>query len=391
MSEYQIKEGYNPSVYEVIDKESRRRVGSLKVEKKMDSDYVNFVEHFYHKDVIKFVCDNFSPMNNWQKYILLKVCDYMDESDILHPINDADIHNHFDLVDKPINSYYNYLIKLTRIFKYDVDPQLFDREEFEELLTYYARLGCISAEGKLIALPVLRRQDNKYENRMSLDYRSIISSFSGVQENCSKFEAVVRYFPELTIDQVPSLIRTRSFTSTDEVDNYFYEKLSSTYKRKLISAEIKDSNMIHLAIRREPVNSLSTIIKLTQTYDRYIFPISVIRSWPERLLLAASIYWNTAAYITKEQALKVLDRPGLPTAFVDSILNIHTEPNILDKVIATKLLSPRCIRHSMTDSVKRSFKLKLVALKDDPDKGLNLYRNLLETIEEGDHGYEPIL
>lgn len=391
MTEYQIKERYNPSVYEIIDKESGRRVGDLRVEKKMDSDYINFVDYFYHKDVIKFVCDNFSPMNEWQKYILLKVCDYMDESDILHPINDADNHNHFDLVDKPINSYYNYLIKLTRIFKYDVDPQLFDREEFEELLTYYARLGCMSAEGKLIALPVLRHQDNKYENRMSLDYRSIISSFSGVQENCSKFEAVVRYFPELTIDQVPSLIRTRSFTSTDEVDNYFYEKMSSTYKRKLMSAEIKDSNMIHLAIRREPVNSLSTIIKLTQTYDRYIFPIPVIRGWSESLLLVASIYWNTAAYITREQASKVLDRPGLPTAFVDSVLNIHAEPNILDKVIATKLLSPRCIRHSMTDSVKRSFKLKLVALKDDPDKGLNLYRNLLETIGEGDHGYEPIL
>lgn len=391
MSEYQIKERYNPSVYEIVDKETGKRVGDLRVERKTDSDYINFVDYFYHKDVIKFVCDNFSPMNEWQRYILLKVCDYMDENDVLHPINDADSHNHFDLVDKPINSYYNYLIKLTRIFKYDVDPHLFDREEFEKLLTYYARLGCMSVEGKLIALPVLRHQDNRYENRMSLDYRSIISSFSGVQENCSKFEAVVRYFPELTIDQVPSLIRTRSFTSTDEVDNYFYEKLSSTYKRKLVSAEIKDSNMIHLAIRREPVNSLSTIIKLTQTYDRYIFPISVIRSWPERLLLAASIYWHTAAYITREQALKVLDRPGLPTAFVDSVLNVHAGPDILDKVIATKLLSPRCIRHSMTDSVNRSFKLKLVALKDDPDKGLNLYRNLLETLEEGEVGYELIL
>lgn len=352
MTRYSIKDSMFGKSYDFIDNETGKTLGIITVSA---DGFYNIGAFPKSKEAIKHIYDNLEKMATWQRYVLFKVYEYMDEYDVLrYPSSDKDERNNYDLENSPIRSYYNYLIKLARVFKYDTDIHAFDQEEFEAVLAYYADLGCIK-DGRLVALPILRGETTKVDFRVQIDYRYMVDQFnSSRSDEVVKYEGLVRD-PETDVDLSNSpfdIVRTKIFFTREEVDEYFYEKLSPTYKKKLLTAAAKESDLIKLVVSRHPITDLSTIVALTLTYDGVCFPTEVIRSWPEKLLVAASLYWGTARFLTTEQILKVLDRPGIPTAFVEDILYFNTEPVVIEKIMATKLLRPSTIRNSMAKSIK---------------------------------------
>lgn len=352
MSRYSIKDSMFGKSYDFIDNETGKTLGIIT----MSADgFYNIGAFSKSKEAIKHIYDNLEKMATWQRYVLFKVYEYMDEHDVLrYPSSDKDERNSYDLENYPIRSYYNYLIKLARVFKYDADIYAFDQEEFEAVLAYYSDLGCMK-DGRLVALPILRGETTKVDFRVQIDYRYMVDQFnSSRSDEVVKYEGLVRD-PEPDVDFSNSpldVVRTKIFFTREEVDEYFYEKLSPTYKKKLLTAAAKESDLVKLVVSRHPITDLSTIVALTLTYDGVCFPTEVIRSWPEKLLVAASLYWGTARFLTTAQILKVLDRPGLPTAFVEDILYFNTEPVVIEKIVAMKLLRPSTIRNSMAKSIK---------------------------------------
>lgn len=349
MLTYSIRNSNLRDSYDLIDNETGKILGIITASA---VGFYNIGSFLKSKEAVKHIYKNIEKMATWQKYVLQKVYEYMNDDDILSYENDKDDRNSYDLKGYPIRSYYNYLIKLARVFKYDADVHAFDQEEFEAVLAYYADLGCMK-DGRLVALPILRGEATKVDFKVQIDYRYMVDQFkSSDSDKVVKYEGLVTDTGPSSPNSPLEVTRTKVFWTKDEVDEYFYEKLSPTYKKKLLTTEAKESDLIKLVVSREPITSLGTITALSVTYDSIPFPAEVIRSWPEKLLIAASLYWGTARLLTQEQILKVLDRPGLPTAFVEDILFFNTEPAVVEKIVATKLLQPRIIRRYMAKTIK---------------------------------------
>lgn len=349
MLTYSIRNSNLRDSYDLIDNETGKILGIITASA---VGFYNIGSFLKSKEAVKHIYNNIEKMATWQKYVLQKVYEYMNDDDILSYENDKDDRNSYDLKGYPIRSYYNYLIKLARVFKYDADVHAFDQEEFEAVLAYYADLGCMK-DGRLVALPILRGEATKVDFKVQIDYRYMVDQFkSSDSDKVIKYEGLVTDTGPSSPNSPLEVTRTKVFWTKDEVDEYFYEKLSPTYKKKLLTTEAKESDLIKLVVSKEPITSLGTITALSVTYDSIPFPAEVIRSWPEKLLIAASLYWGTARLLTREQILKVLDRPGLPTAFVEDILFFNTEPAVVEKIVATKLLQPRIVRRYMAETIK---------------------------------------
>lgn len=381
MLTYSIRNSSFGNSYDLIDNETGKILGIIT---SSADGFYNIGSFLKSKEVVKHIYNNIEKMATWQKYILQKVYDYMDDDDTLSYEQDKDDRNSYDLENYPIRSYYNYLIKLARVFKYDADIHAFDQEEFEAVLAYYADLGCMK-DGRLVALPILRGETTKVDFKVQIDYRYMVDQFnSSRSDEVVKYEGLVRD-PEPDVDFSNSpldVVRTKIFFTREEADEYFYEKLSPTYKKKLLTAETKESDLIKLVVSRHPITDLSTVVALTLTYDGVCFPTEVIRSWPEKLLVAASLYWGTARFLTTEQILKVLDRPGLPTAFVEDILHFNTEPIVIEKIVATKLLRPSTIRNSMAKSIKDTV-YDLMKEAENEQVSVHIYSYLTNLLKGG--------
>lgn len=379
MLTYSIRNSNLRDSYDLIDNETGKILGIITASA---VGFYNIGSFLKSKEAVKHIYNNVEKMATWQKYVLQKVYEYMNDDDILSYENDKDDRNSYDLEGYPIRSYYNYLIKLARVFKYDADVHAFDQEEFEAVLDYYADLGCMK-DGRLVALPILRGETTKVDFKVQIDYRYMVDQFnSSRSDEVVKYEGLVRD-PEPSSPNSPlEVTRTKVFWTKDEVDEYFYEKLSPTYKKKLLTTEAKESDLIKLVVSREPITSLGTITALSVTYDSIPFPAEVIRSWPEKLLIAASLYWGTARLLTQEQILKVLDRQGLPTAFVEDILFFNTEPAIVEKIVATKLLQPRIVRRYMAKTIKDTV-YDLLKEAETEQVSVHIYKYLTDLLKGG--------
>ena len=376
---YSIKDSSFGNSYDLIDNETGKILGIITASA---VGFYNIGSFLKSKEAVKHIYNNIEKMATWQKYILQKVYDYMDDDDTLSYEQDKDGRNSYDLENYPIRSYYNYLIKLARVFKYDADVHAFDQEEFEDVLAYYADLGCMK-DGRLVALPILRGEAAKVDFKVQIDYRYMVDQFkSSDSDKVIKYEGLVTDPDPSSPNSPLEVTRTKVFWTKDEVDEYFYEKLSSTYKKKLLTAEAKETDLIKLVVSREPITSLGAITALSVTYDSIPFPAEVIRSWPEKLLIAASLYWGTARLLTQEQILKVLDRPGLPTAFVEDILFFNTKPAIVEKIVATKLLQPRIVRRYMAKTIKDTV-YDLLKEAETEQVSVHIYKYLTDLLKGG--------
>ena len=379
MLTYSIRNSNLRDSYDLIDNETGKILGIITASA---VGFYNIGSFLKSKEAVKHIYNNIEKMATWQKYVLQKVYEYMNDDDILSYENDKDDRNSYDLKGYPIRSYYNYLIKLARVFKYDADVHAFDQEEFEAVLAYYADLGCMK-DGRLVALPILRGEATKVDFKVQIDYRYMVDQFkSSDSDKVIKYEGLVMDPDPSSPNSPLEVTRTKVFWTKDEVDEYFYEKLSSTYKKKLLTTEAKESDLIKLVVSREPITSLGTITDLSVTYDSIPFPAEVIRSWPEKLLIAASLYWGTARFLTQEQLLKVLDRPGLPTAFVEDILFFNTEPAIVEKIVATKLLQPRIVRRYMAKTIKDTV-YDLLKEAETEQVSVHIYKYLTDLLKGG--------
>ena len=379
MLTYSIRNSSFGNSYDLIDNETGKILGIIT---SSADGFYNIGSFLKSKEVVKHIYNNIEKMATWQKYILQKVYDYMDDDDTLSYEQDKDDRNSYDLENYPIRSYYNYLIKLARVFKYDADIHAFDQEEFEAVLAYYADLGCMK-DGRLVALPILRGETTKVDFKVQIDYRYMVDQFkSSDSDEVIKYEGLVTDPDPNSPNSPLEVTRTKIFWTKDEVDEYFYEKLSPTYKKKLLTTEAKESDLIKLVVSREPITSLGTITALSVTYDSIPFPAEVIRSWPEKLLIAASLYWGTARFLTQEQLLKVLDRPGLPTAFVEDILFFNTEPAVVEKIVATKLLQPRIVRRYMAKTIKDTV-YDLLKEAETEQVSVHIYKYLTDLLKGG--------
>lgn len=381
MLTYSIRNSNLRNSYDLIDNETGKILGIITASA---VGFYNIGSFLKSKEAVKCIYNNIEKMATWQKYVLQKVYEYMDDDDKLSYEQDKDDRNSYDLENYPIRSYYNYLIKLARVFKYDADMHAFDQEEFEAVLAYYADLGCMK-DGRLVALPILRGETTKVDFKVQIDYRYMVDQFnSSRSDEVVKYEGLVRD-PEPDVDFSNSpldVVRTKIFFTREEVDEYFYEKLSPTYKKKLLTAAAKESDLVKLVVSRHPITDLSTIVALTLTYDGVCFPTEVIRSWPEKLLVAASLYWGTARFLTTEQILEVLDRPGIPTAFVEDILYFNTEPVVIEKIVTTKLLRPITIRNSMAKSIKDTV-YDLMKEAENEQVSVHIYNYLKNLLKGG--------
>ena len=379
MLTYSIRNSNLRDSYDLIDNETGKILGIITASA---VGFYNIGSFLKSKEAVKHIYNNIEKMATWQKYVLQKVYEYMDDDDILSYENDKDDRNSYDLKGYPIRSYYNYLIKLARFFKYDADVHAFDQEEFEAVLAYYADLGCMK-DGRLVALPILRGEATKVDFKVQIDYRYMVDQFkSSDSDKVIKYEGLVMDPDPSSPNSPLEVTRTKVFWTKDEVDEYFYEKLSPTYKKKLLTTEAKESDLIKLVVSREPITSLGTITALSVTYDSIPFPAEVIRSWPEKLLIAASLYWGTARLLTQEQILKVLDRPGLPTAFVEDILFFNTEPAVVEKIVATKLLQPRIVRRYMAKTIKDTV-YDLLREAETEQVSVHIYKYLTDLLKGG--------
>lgn len=379
MLTYSIRNSNLRDSYDLIDNETGKILGIITASA---VGFYNIGSFLKSKEAVKCIYNNIEKMATWQKYVLQKVYEYMNGDEILSYENDKDDRNSYDLKGYPIRSYYNYLIKLARVFKYDADVHAFDQEEFEAVLAYYADLGCMK-DGRLVALPILRGEATKVDFKVQIDYRYMVDQFkSSDSDKVIKYEGLVMDPDPSSPNSPLEVTRTKVFWTKDEVDEYFYEKLSSTYKKKLLTTEAKESDLIKLVVSREPITSLGTITALSVTYDSIPFPAEVIRSWPEKLLIAASLYWGTARFLTQEQLLKVLDRPGLPTAFVEDILFFNTEPAVVEKIVATKLLQPRIIRRYMAKTIKDTV-YDLLEEAENEQVSVHIYKYLTDLLKGG--------
>lgn len=379
MLTYSIRNSNLRDSYDLIDNETGKILGIITASA---VGFYNIGSFLKSKEAVKHIYNNIEKMATWQKYVLQKVYEYMNDDDILSYENDKDDRNSYDLKGYPIRSYYNYLIKLARVFKYDADVHAFDQEEFEAVLAYYADLGCMK-DGRLVALPILRGEATKVDFKVQIDYRYMVDQFkSSDSDEVIKYEGLVTDPDPSSPNSPLEVTRTKVFWTKDEVDEYFYEKLSPTYKKKLLTTEAKESDLIKLVVSREQITSLGTITALSVTYDSIPFPAEVIRSWPEKLLIAASLYWGTARFLTQEQILKVLDRPGLPTAFVEDILFFNTEPAIVEKIVATKLLQPRIVRRYMTKTIKDTV-YDLLKEAETEQVSVHIYKYLTDLLKGG--------
>ena len=379
MLTYSIRNSNLRDSYDLIDNETGKILGIITASA---VGFYNIGSFLKSKEAVKHIYNNIEKMATWQKYVLQKVYEYMNDDDILSYENDKDDRNSYDLKGYPIRSYYNYLIKLARVFKYDTDVHAFDQEEFEAVLAYYADLGCMK-DGRLVALPILRGEATKVDFKVQIDYRYMVDRFkSSDSDEVIKYEGLVTDPDPSSPNSPLEVTRTKVFWTKDEVDEYFYEKLSPTYKKKLLTTEAKESDLIKLVVSREPITSLGTITALSVTYDSIPFPAEVIRSWPEKLLIAASLYWGTARFLTQEQILKVLDRPGLPTAFVEDILFFNTEPAIVEKIVATKLLQPRIVRRYMAKTIKDTV-YDLLKEAETEQVSVHIYKYLTDLLKGG--------
>lgn len=379
MLTYSIRNSNLRDSYDLIDNETGKILGIITASA---VGFYNIGSFLKSKEAVKHIYNNIEKMATWQKYVLQKVYEYMNDDDILSYENDKDDRNSYDLKGYPIRSYYNYLIKLARVFKYDADVHAFDQEEFEAVLAYYADLGCMK-DGRLVALPILRGDTTKVDFKVQIDYRYMVDQFkSSDSDKVIKYEGLVTNPDPSSPNSPLEVTRTKVFWTKDEVDEYFYEKLSPTYKKKLLTTEAKESDLIKLVVSREPITSLGTITALSVTYDSIPFPAEVIRSWPEKLLIAASLYWGTARFLTQEQLLKVLDRPGLPTAFVEDILFFNTEPAVVEKIVATKLLQPRIVRRYMAKTIKDTV-YDLLKEAETEQASVHIYKYLTDLLKGG--------
>lgn len=379
MLTYSIRDSNLSNSYDLIDNETGKILGIITASA---VGFYNIGSFLKSKEAVKCIYNNIEKMATWQKYVLQKVYEYMNDDEILSYENDKDDRNSYDLKGYPIRSYYNYLIKLARVFKYDADVHAFDQEEFEAVLAYYADLGCMK-DGRLVALPILRGEATKVDFKVQIDYRYMVDQFkSSDSDKVIKYEGLVMDPDPSSPNSPLEVTRTKVFWTKDEVDEYFYEKLSSTYKKKLLTTEAKESDLIKLVVSREPITSLGTITALSVTYDSIPFPAEVIRSWPEKLLIAASLYWGTARFLTQEQLLKVLDRPGLPTAFVEDILFFNTEPAVVEKIVATKLLQPRIVRRYMAKTIKDTV-YDLLEEAETEQVSVHIYKYLTDLLKGG--------
>lgn len=379
MLTYSIRDSNLSNSYDLIDNETGKILGIITASA---VGFYNIGSFLKSKEAVKHIYSNIEKMATWQKYVLQKVYEYMNDDDILSYENDKDDRNSYDLKGYPIRSYYNYLIKLVRVFKYDADVHAFDQEEFEAVLAYYADLGCMK-DGRLVALPILRGEATKVDFKVQIDYRYMVDQFkSSDSDKVIKYEGLVTDPDPSSPNSPLEVTRTKVFWTKDEVDEYFYEKLSPTYKKKLLTTEAKESDLIKLVVSREPITSLGTITALSVTYDSIPFPAEVIRTWPEKLLIAASLYWGTARLLTQEQILKVLDRPGLPTAFVEDILFFNTEPAIVEKIVATKLLQPRIVRRYMAKTIKDTV-YDLLEEAETEQVSVHIYKYLTDLLKGG--------
>ena len=379
MLTYSIRNSSFGNSYDLIDNETGKILGIITASA---VGFYNIGSFLKSKEAVKCIYNNIEKMATWQKYVLQKVYEYMNDDDILSYENDKDDRNSYDLKGYPIRSYYNYLIKLARVFKYDSDIHAFDQEEFEAVLAYYADLGCMK-DGRLVALPILRDEATKVDFKVQIDYRYMVDQFkSSDSDEVIKYEGLVTDPDPSSPNSPLEVTRTKVFWTKDEVDEYFYEKLSPTYKKKLLTTEAKESDLIKLVVSREPITSLGTITALSVTYDSIPFPAEVIRSWPEKLLIAASLYWGTARLLTQEQILKVLDRPGLPTAFVEDILFFNTEPAVVEKIVATKLLQPRIVRRYMAKTTKDTV-YDLLKEAETEQVSVHIYKYLTDLLKGG--------
>ena len=379
MLTYSIRNSNLRDSYDLIDNETGKILGIITASA---VGFYNIGSFLKSKEAVKHIYNNVEKMATWQKYVLQKVYEYMNDDDILSYENDKDDRNSYDLRGYPIRSYYNYLIKLARVFKYDADVHAFDQEEFEAVLAYYADLGCMK-DGRLVALPILRGEATKVDFKVQIDYRYMVDQFkSSDSDKVIKYEGLVTDPDPSSPNSPLEVTRTKVFWTKDEVDEYFYEKLSPTYKKKLLTTEAKESDLIKLVVSREPITSLGTITALSVTYDSIPFPAEVIRSWPEKLLIAASLYWGTARLLTQEQILKVLDRPGLPTAFVEDILFFNTEPAVVEKIVATKLLQPRIVRRYMAKTIKDTV-YDLLREAETEQISVHIYKYLTDLLKGG--------
>lgn len=379
MLTYSIRDSNLSNSYDLIDNETGKILGIITASA---VGFYNIGSFLKSKEAVKCIYNNIEKMATWQKYVLQKVYEYMNDDDILSYENDKDDRNSYDLKGYPIRSYYNYLIKLARVFKYDADVHAFDQEEFEAVLAYYADLGCMK-DGRLVALPILRSEATKVDFKVQIDYRYMVDQFkSSDSDKVIKYEGLVMDPDPSSPNSPLEVTRTKVFWTKDEVDEYFYEKLSSTYKKKLLTTEAKESDLIKLVVSREPITSLGKITALSITYDSIPFPAEVIRSWPEKLLIAVSLYWGTARLLTQEQILKVLDRPGLPTAFVEDILFFNTEPAIVEKIVATKLLQPRIVRRYMAKTIKDTV-YDLLKEAETEQVSVHIYKYLTDLLKGG--------
>lgn len=379
MLTYSIRDSNLRDSYDLIDNETGKILGIITASA---VGFYNIGSFLKSKEAVKYIYNNIEKMATWQKYVLQKVYEYMNDDDILSYENDKDDRNSYDLKGYPIRSYYNYLIKLARVFKYDADVHAFDQEEFEAVLAYYADLGCMK-DGRLVALPILRGEATKVDFKVQIDYRYMVDQFkSSDSDKVIKYEGLVTDPDPSSPNSPLEVTRTKVFWTKDEVDEYFYEKLSPTYKKKLLTTEAKESDLIKLVVSREPITSLGTITALSVTYDSIPFPAEVIRSWPEKLLIATSLYWGTARFLTQEQLLKVLDRPGLPTAFVEDILFFNTEPAVVEKIVATKLLQPRIVRRYMAKTIKDTV-YDLLEEAETEQVSVHIYKYLTDLLKGG--------
>lgn len=379
MLTYSIRNSNLRDSYDLIDNETGKILGIITASA---VGFYNIGSFLKSKEAVKHIYNNIEKMATWQKYVLQKVYEYMNDDDILSYENDKDDRNSYDLKGYPIRSYYNYLIKLARVFKYDADVHAFDQEEFEAVLAYYADLGCMK-DGRLVALPILRGEATKVDFKVQIDYCYMVDQFkSSDSDEVIKYEGLVTDPDPSSPNSPLEVTRTKVFWTKDEVDEYFYEKLSPTYKKKLLTTEAKESDLIKLVVSREPITSLGTITALSVTYDSIPFPAEVIRSWPEKLLIAASLYWGTARLLTQEQLLKVLDRPGLPTAFVEDILFFNTEPAVVEKIVAKKLLQPRIVRRYMAKTIKDTV-YDLLEEAETEQVSVHTYKYLTDLLKGG--------
>lgn len=379
MLTYSIRNSNFRDSYDLIDNETGKILGIITASA---VGFYNIGSFLKSKEAVKHIYNNIEKMATWQKYVLQKVYEYMDDDDTLSYEQDKDDRNSYDLENYPIRSYYNYLIKLARVFKYDADVHAFDQEEFEAVLAYYDDLGCMK-DGRLVALPILRGEATRVDFKVQIDYRYMVDQFkSSDSDKVIKYEGLVTDPDPSSPNSPLEVTRTKVFWTKDEVDEYFYEKLSPTYKKKLLTTEAKESDLIKLVVSREPTTSLGTITALSVTYDSIPFPAEVIRSWPEKLLIAASLYWGTARFLTKERILKVLDRPGLPTAFVEDILFFNTEPAIVEKIVATKLLQPRIVRRYMAKTIKDTV-YDLLKEAETEQVSVHIYKYLTDLLKGG--------